>query len=503
MPSTTPPKTTKKGTEQAKAVLDRKDIPGDKNAYVYRDAKRGGRWCLYFYDRETTNRHRFVLKDGNGVHPPATPEAQDEAWMLGIAKFVELKGKSDRGEAIQSLSWEEMVKKFLLKERRRISDIPHNGISKARFRLIETQLRWIGDYVGDDKKHVHKFKRNAFLNYEVWRKERAKEFGKDIPRQTTINQELSTLRRCFNEVAVANGFLTRDSVPEIPSVKLPKDKKHRRDDLSPREWEEMEKVMRYYWTKGKTKLLDDQYTTEKDSSGQYKVKWNIGRKGEQRSQRGKRQIAHREMLYWMMRISMDTGTRIGSLRKMKWKHIEKSTNIPKKEQGIWVFINVPPENTKTGRSYRIAAPIAKHLENLRKSTSFTGPDDFLFCNQRTGQQFSQRILSDGLCEVLVEARLADWAEDDSNNHRKVNIHSGKNITWYSFRHSYITMRLQAGTPVAVVAANTDTSLKYIEDHYFHYRAEEATDQLGKGRRFKEAMTELKWVGEASVAEKRS
>jgi hypothetical protein len=65
------------------------------------------------------------------------------------------------------------------------------------------------------------------------------------------------------------------------------------------------------------------------------------------------------------------------------------------------------------------------------------------------------------------------------------------------------MRLQAGTPVAVVAANTDTSLRYIEDHYFHYRAEEATDQLGKGRRFKEAMTELKWVGEASVSEKRS
>ena len=61
------------------------------------------------------------------------------------------------------------------------------------------------------------------------------------------------------------------------------------------------------------------------------------------------------------------------------------------------------------------------------------------------------------------------------------------------------MRLQAGTPLAVVAANTDTSLKYIEDHYFHYRAEEATDQLGKGRRFKEAMTELKWVGEATQA----
>ena len=99
------------------------------------------------------------------------------------------------------------------------------------------------------------------------KRKRTKEFGKAIPRQTTINQELSTLRRCFTEVAVTNGFLTRDSVPEIPSVKLPKDKKHRRDDLTAKEWEEMEKVMRYYWTKGKTKLLDEEYNTEKDSAG--------------------------------------------------------------------------------------------------------------------------------------------------------------------------------------------------------------------------------------------
>ena len=174
---------------QGKFILDKKDIPADPNAYVYRDPRRGGgRWSLYFYDRETKGRHRLVLKDGNGAYPPPTIEGQDAAWILGIAKYVELKGKSERGEAIRSLKFSEMVKKFLLKERRRISDIPHNGISKTRFRLIETQLRWISDYVSDEKKHVHKFRRNSFSNYEVWRKERAKEFGKEVPRQTTINQ---------------------------------------------------------------------------------------------------------------------------------------------------------------------------------------------------------------------------------------------------------------------------------------------------------------------------
>ena len=80
---------------------------------------------------------------------------------------------------------------------------------------------------------------------------------------------------------------------------------------------------------------------------------------------------------------------------------------------------------------------------------------------------SERLWKDSISEALVEARLADWSEDDSNNCRKIDVHSGKKITWYSFRHTHITLRLNAGTPVPVIAANCDTSMKYIEEHYFH------------------------------------
>ena len=98
-----------------------------------------------------------------------------------------------------------------------------------------------------------------------------------------------------------------------------------------------------------------------------------------------------------------------------------------------------------------------------------------------------------LRQMLVEAGLAEWAEDDSNNLRKINIHSGKNITWYSFRHTYITINLRRGVPVAIVAANTDTSLKYIQDHYFHYRADESTQILGKGRKLKGGVEDMSWL----------
>ena len=79
-------------------ILDKREIPSDKNAYIYRNPRNNYRWHLYFYDKTADKRYRQVLKDDNGDYPRPIPEAGDEAFILGIAKFVELKGKSDRGE---------------------------------------------------------------------------------------------------------------------------------------------------------------------------------------------------------------------------------------------------------------------------------------------------------------------------------------------------------------------------------------------------------------------
>ena len=115
---------------------------------------------------------------------------------------------------------------------------------------------------------------------------------------------------------------------------------------------------------------------------------------------------------------------------------------------------------------------------------------------------SERLWKDSISEALVEARLADWSEDDSNNCRKIDVHSGKNITWHSFRHTHITLRLNVGTPVPVIAANCDTSMKYIEEHYFHYRAAEQTEILGKGRKtLGKAEEHLDWIEKLANANK--
>ena len=80
-------------------------------------------------------------------------------------------------------------------------------------------------------------------------------------------------------------------------------------------------------------------------------------------------------------------------------------------------------------------------------------EDYIFANQDSGKQISERIWQNNLCELLVEVRLPDWRDNHDSQTKKVIVHSGKTLTWYSFRHTYITMRLLAGVPLPTVAAN--------------------------------------------------
>ncbi len=67
---------------------------------------------------------------------------------------------------------------------------------------------------------------------------------------------MSCLRRIFKQIAVDNNFIHQDNVLSIPSIKQSKDKKHRREELTTQEWEELERVTRLYYIQGKTRLLN-------------------------------------------------------------------------------------------------------------------------------------------------------------------------------------------------------------------------------------------------------
>jgi integrase len=342
--------------------------------------------------------------------------------------------------------------------------------------------------------------RRGFLNgYQHWREETTNEVdkkGQKLPRPTTLNGEFSTIKRMWREVALAPGFITRDQLPEIPYAKTGKDQSFRRSSLSAEEWTQLERSARLYWIEGKSRYdeFGEKLGYHLISRGKNKGKesekpvtrstlYGVNRcKGTKQSRRATHQQIHREMLYLAMRISMESGIRIGSLRQMRWNHITENKTLSKEERKIWCVVEVPAENTKTGRWYELSAPITAHLERLKKITRPQNKNDLMFLNHSTGKPQSSRIWRDELLEMLVEAGLATWSADDSNNQRKAEIKSGKILTWYSFRHTWITFVLERGVPIATVCNNCDTSIDYIQQHYFHYDAKRATGALATGRK---------------------
>ena len=88
-------------------VLDRIVLQGGKrnNAYLHRDPQKGGKWHLHFPNRETNQKNRFVLKRLNGSFPDPSPAEEDEA----LGQYIELRTRTDRGEAVNVLTIGGMV----------------------------------------------------------------------------------------------------------------------------------------------------------------------------------------------------------------------------------------------------------------------------------------------------------------------------------------------------------------------------------------------------------
>ena len=55
------------------------------------------------------------------------------------------------------------------------------------------------------------------------------------------------------------------------------------------------------------------------------------------------------------------------------------------------------------------------------------------------------------------------------------------------------MHLSAGVPLPTIAANTDTSMKYIHEHNLHYRADEPTEILKRSSQQKKVLGSLDLV----------
>ena len=78
-----------------------------------------------------------------------------------------------------------------------------------------------------------------------------------------------------------------------------------------------------------------------------------------------RQRYNREVVWRAILIMINSGLRIGELKKLRWKDIQRNTRLTGDDALVHHLIEVRPETTKTGKKRRANAPTMAWFDELR------------------------------------------------------------------------------------------------------------------------------------------
>ena len=411
--------------EDGTLVLNKTKIFDTENCYIY---QRGGTeskyWQFYYWDSE--GREGFRIRKSLRTKDFLT------AQSLAQREYINIRAKIQNEESLQTLTVAEMTNIFLAKKKLDISSIPHAGITPETYRILKNRCEKLNNFLGKDTRVDH-LKRNAFKEYEQWRKDG---YGGKVPKtKTTIKTELSTFKSIIQDIAIKDKRVISNA-PDIPKITIPpSEDEHRRNHFRHEELRVLIKTINE-WKEEKT------------------LRKTAG--------------LHRQMIACAIELMLNSGIRVGAVRKIRWRDIRVNPKDNPKQQKIFRIITIPSENNKTGKQYECNCEIALIVEHLKRISRFNSPSDLLFCNQNDGKTFSSRIWADCWNEIIKRSGLEE--------------ESGRRFSYYSLRHTYATVSLANGVRLQLLASNMDTGTKYIQDHYYHHETEELTEELNPIKR---------------------
>lgn len=208
-------------------------------------------------------------------------------------------------------------------------------------------------------------------------------------------------------------------------------------------------------------MPEDNARREAFSSDEYKALHTYARK-EWVNKGDRLNVWSRKMAYQFMLVMTNTGMRNSEARNLKWRDID----VRKAKDGrTFVVLNV--RGKKKYRELIAAGNVAEYLELIRalfidaqkrrlknapEAELGPKPDDAVFSTY-SGKQ----------AKTLYDTLIGDLLEKSGLLYGS----SGTRRSIYSFRHTYATFRLAAGTDSYFLAKQMGTSVKMIEDHYGH------------------------------------
>ena len=339
--------------------------------------------------------------------------------------YMQLATRVRGGEKLFGAKIEEAIQPFLRFKKTQIGVGDKYTIVKGRYDTIKSHLQHFVDYIGVKTK-ITDLDSNFLVKYVVDGEEtnyvlfRKSEGAAD----STITNEMSTIGACFR-------YLFEEArSTNIRQIRFPSTTKNAYDI-------DAELVKRQTFTlseyKAFTSALSKSYVAKK-------LRLNDDEMYD-------RQLARHYFLF-----SANSGMRSGELRQLKWEDLEVEKIGGGNTQEVKLArVVVPALNTKVRKSRVFYCVGAVYLERWGKE----------FAKHKTGYVFSR----DGLKPLTNTffnkhfRRVMDIANIEAQR-KKV-------LVPYSLRHFCITQRVMAGCRFEDVAFMCGTSVKQIENTYYH------------------------------------
>jgi integrase len=414
---------------------------GFTDAWIYRNNKTQGR--NYYLRVKEKGKTPFIKSLD-------TPD-RSEALVRGRLLYQEVKGKINRGEKSRSLITVKLIEKYLKSEAKKISPVPKAGITTETYAVKKGYLKIWQKFIDEKKlsaRPIEQIPREIGKEFPYWVQSQEKQAYKSKPySHAYINSAVVEVKSMYHKYALENRYISLENIPTFERLRVQPDSNHKRDLLTEEEWLHLTTYMRtnaYLKPEGRTNL-----------------------------ERCKRQIFREYML-----IAYNTGARPNELLKMTWGDVRINPQDTPEHQEVMRLLQVKAENSKTGRSRWINAPVARRLQRLQRAYEDIGktcePADYLFRNPTWERQtlnipWGQPALTKRLANVLEWSGIQK--ELDKTNRK---------IVLYSQRHFYVTLRLRNGMNIHLLAKNIGSSVLYIEKNYSHIQIESNTDKITQG-----------------------
>lgn len=425
--------------EVSKSIYQEQEtIYDDENATIYRrgDTKRKI-YYLRIYDKSSSKPYVKSLNTTDRT------KAITKARLL----YQEIIGKIDRGENLKSPLPEALIEEYIKDQEKRVSTIPKQGITPEVLRLKKYYLRNWMDYLKSqklDQTTIDRVDAGKTKDYGFWFLAKPKADGTSRSREQ-INNSIAEVKRMY-KFATEQKYISNDKIPKIERLGEQPDEGYKRDIFTLDEYEA-------YW-----KFLEYRYIRDKEIDEVEKQKRIIFSKA------------------WG--ILMNTGMRPKELLGLKVKEINSNPHISdEEERKKQVVITIRADNSKTGRSRRVVAPIKRRIEVILRAYKKLGiihtPEDYLLISptSKNRNQYTRQALYQRLKATLEQSGLtAEMAKE------------GKSISLYSARHAYITWRLRyGGVPIHLLAKQTGTSVEKIEKTYGHIEVEKQAEEITRAQ----------------------